>query len=136
MVHALEKVHRLLKPGGLLVDIHPVADTASIEVHVDGHVTQAGLVKESADITDYKRADEALTWVVERGLFTLAKAETFVCMSYADTVPELRTLIPNWASTKQGKVTLRRAKKLLSAPGKAKAAVLRETVSIARLVSI
>jgi hypothetical protein len=28
MVHALEEIHRLLKPSGRLIDIHPVAEAS------------------------------------------------------------------------------------------------------------
>ncbi len=36
MVPALEEVHRLLRPSGTLIDIHPVFGTAQLEVHSGG----------------------------------------------------------------------------------------------------
>jgi SAM-dependent methyltransferase len=36
MVSALEEAHRLLRPSGTLIDIHPVFGTAQLEVHSGG----------------------------------------------------------------------------------------------------
>ena len=68
MVHALEIVHDLLKPGGVLVDIHPNGDPPPIEVNVGGDVMLAGYLDETDDFEEYFKADEALAEVTGTGL--------------------------------------------------------------------
>ena len=38
MVHALEEIQRLLRPGGSLIDIHPFPEVPLIEVYQGGRV--------------------------------------------------------------------------------------------------
>ena len=54
MVHALEKIHRLLKPGGWLIDIHPTSEPASIEVRVGERTLPAGWLRETDDYAEYE----------------------------------------------------------------------------------
>lgn len=66
MVHALESIHRLLAPGGRLVDIHPFAEAPLIEIH------QGGLITFSEPAPDYplaeiEQAEKALAQVIGRG---------------------------------------------------------------------
>ena len=48
MVPALEEAHRLIGPSGTVIDIHPVAGTAEVEIHRAGKVVFA----ESASASD------------------------------------------------------------------------------------
>jgi aconitase B len=68
MVPALEEAHRLVVPGGTVIDIHPVPGAATAEVYRDGAVVFADSASAS-DGEDEVRAGEALAHVVARGLF-------------------------------------------------------------------
>ncbi len=85
MVHALERVHRLIAPGGVLIDIHPLGDDPPLRVNGQ----RVGVVKETDDFVEYRQASAALSEVIERGLFAIERAATFVALTHADSLPEL-----------------------------------------------
>jgi hypothetical protein len=88
MVHALEEIHRLLNPGGLLVDIHPVPKLTLIRVYDHGEVLlEEPLVDNDEDVI---RAERALAEVADRGLFVMAMSHEFDFQTYASSVGELR----------------------------------------------
>ena len=89
MVHALEITYNLLKAGGLLIDVHPTGEPPRIEVHVGGEVRLAGHLDETDDFEEYFQADEALTEVTRRGLFTLEREGLFTFMLHTSTIKEL-----------------------------------------------
>ena len=60
MVHALETVHTLIKPGGLLLDIHPGLDKAWVEVKVNGKEYYLDVLEETDDYIEYGQANNAL----------------------------------------------------------------------------
>ena len=47
MVHALEKIQQLLKPDGLLIDIHPTTEPAALAVRLREQIIPAGWVDEA-----------------------------------------------------------------------------------------
>jgi hypothetical protein len=88
MVHALEEIHRLLRPDGCLIDIHPYSDDAAIEVHQGKVVTFVAPVPAfSGDAI--RDAENALTQVVVRRLFRRERAASFDFLTYASSVSEL-----------------------------------------------
>jgi 2-polyprenyl-3-methyl-5-hydroxy-6-metoxy-1,4-benzoquinol methylase len=97
MVHALETVHSLLKPGGVLVDIHLGTEKAGILAQVNGKEYFLDSVEETDDYIEYKQANEALAQVIERGLFTIEEAGQFTFLIHAATIEEMREyLTANW----------------------------------------
>jgi SAM-dependent methyltransferase len=88
MVPALEEAHRLLGPTGTVIDIHPVPDTAEVEVHRSGHVVFAEPAS-TADGEGERQADDALSTVVARGLFVAERRSEFDVRVYASSVREL-----------------------------------------------
>jgi 2-polyprenyl-3-methyl-5-hydroxy-6-metoxy-1,4-benzoquinol methylase len=133
MVHALEIVHDLLKPGGVLVDIHPNGDPPPIEVNVGGDVMLAGYLDETDDFEEYFKADEALAEVTARGLFLLEREGLFTFMTHASTITELVDFLKaEWTDSVVHEETIERAKKLMGELGGGKEVVLRESVRIAR----
>jgi hypothetical protein len=133
MVHALEIVHNLLKPGGVLVDIHPNGDPPPIEVNVGGYVMLAGYLDETDDFEEYFKADEALAEVTARGLFLLEREGLFTFMTHASTITELADFLKaEWTDSVVHEETIERAKKLMGELGGGKEVVLRENVRIAR----
>jgi hypothetical protein len=92
MVHALEQVHRLLKPGGVLVDIHPVAEAPLVEVH-QGETVLFAEPFPGFSAEDYQRAQDALASAVKRGLFARERGGQFDFLVYASSFPELRDYV-------------------------------------------
>lgn len=90
MVHALEEIHRLLKPVGCLIDIHPVREAPLIKVYQGSSV----IFVESDPGYDYEeslqQAEGALAQVVQRGLFAIEGSREFELMTYASSIRELR----------------------------------------------
>jgi SAM-dependent methyltransferase len=92
MIPALEEVHRLLGASGTLIDIHPVAGTAEVEVHSAGGIVFAEPASASADEGEL-HADEALAHVVKRGLFVSERHTEFDFRVYSSSGGELRDFL-------------------------------------------
>jgi hypothetical protein len=80
-----------LKPTGALIDIHPVAESSPIEIHQGGKIDLAGYLSVRQWCIDYEQADEALTEIVRRGLFTVEREAVFDSLTYYGSVAEMRT---------------------------------------------
>jgi hypothetical protein len=90
MVHALEEIHRMLKPAGVLIDIHPVAESSPVQIHQAGKIDLVGHLSVPQWCTDYEQADIALAESVRRGLFAVEREGRFDSISYYDSAAELR----------------------------------------------
>jgi hypothetical protein len=93
MVHALETVHALIKPGGLLIDIHPGLAKAWVEVRVNGKDYFLDVVEETDNYIEYQHANQALTEIVKRGLFSTEEAGEFIFMIHAGSMDEMREFL-------------------------------------------
>ncbi|HET9907110.1 MAG TPA: hypothetical protein VFQ23_10730 [Anaerolineales bacterium] len=91
MVHALEEIHRLLKPGGFLIDIHPVAEHSSVEIHQNGKIDLVGQLEVSQWCVDFQEADKALDEIIQRGIFTIEQKGMFETLTYYDSATEMGT---------------------------------------------
>ncbi len=91
MVHALDEIHRLLKPTGALIDIHPVAVSSPIEIHQGGEINLAGNLLVRQWCIDYQQADNALTEITQRGLFAVERESNFDSLTHYSSVAEMRT---------------------------------------------
>ncbi len=89
MVHALEEIHRLLRPDGALIDIRPFAEPSTVQVIAGDRVLYAA-PKREADSESVIDSDRAMEEVLDRGLFSIERAEDFEFLSYGSTAPELR----------------------------------------------
>jgi len=133
MVHALEKIHRLLKPDGRLIDIHPTSEPASIEVRLGARTTPAGWLQETDDYIEYEQADEALQRIVHGGWFSLEREGVFEFVTHADSLADLREfLAEEWQDAIVDELTAGRVDELLSTSDRDKEVILRESVRIAR----
>jgi SAM-dependent methyltransferase len=92
MVPALEEAHRLVAPRGIVIDIHPVPGTATVEVYHGGEVVFADSASASGDEGEV-RAGEALAHVVARGLFVVKRRAEFDFRVYASSPRELRDFL-------------------------------------------
>ncbi|MBI2973615.1 MAG: hypothetical protein HYY39_07510 [Armatimonadetes bacterium] len=92
MVHALEEIHRLLRPDGSLIDIHPVLEAPLIEAYQGANVLFA---EPSPDYSgeDYRQAEHALAQIVQRRLFVIDRKGEFDFLTYGSSVAELRDFL-------------------------------------------
>ena len=95
MVDALEEIHRLLRPAGTLIKIHPAVDPPPfVEVRSNREL----FFSEDDPVFDYeddlRHADGAVAAVLDRGMFVLDDRRRFELRTYAASVKELRD---HWA---------------------------------------
>ena len=121
MVDALRRVHRIVTPAGIVVDVHPTEIPAA--VYVDG-CAAGDLDAEDAPIR-HAAAGAALRTAIDEGWFGEVASTEFVFFTYADTIEELRDHIAaNWRNTRIGLATVAQAQKALeSAPAGTRPAV-------------
>jgi hypothetical protein len=89
MVHALEIIHRLLEPGGCLIDLHPKGIPAEFGIRNGNASRVVGVIQETDDFIEYRQADEAIETVLARGLFRLERKGSYDFVMHADRAAEL-----------------------------------------------
>jgi hypothetical protein len=105
MVDALRRAHRALRPGGQVIDLHPTAVHASVEV---GEV-RTGFVDAGDAPHRHAAAARALAAATGEGLFRVDAAHQFTFFTYGDSMEELRDYVEeNWRNARIGRVTLER----------------------------
>jgi hypothetical protein len=145
MVHALEEIHRLLKPKGFLIDIHPIAEHSTVEIHRNGEIELVGHLEVHQWCVDFREADNALAEIVQRGKFTIEQKGMFDTLTYYDSVEEMDTSLKESIykyardpdsvdrDLPQTDVLTARAGELLRAAGSGAKLVLHERDHIGRL---
>ena len=145
MVHALEEIRRLLKPTGVLIDIHPVAEASSVEIHQGDKIDLIDHWSVRQWCTDYQQADEALAKIAQRGLFAVERETVFDSLTYYPSVAEMRTdlkeTIAKFArdaqsadeATPQAEALAARAEALMPAAASGVELIVRERAHISRL---
>ena len=115
MVDALRRAHEIVTPSGLVVDLHPTAAVASVEV--GAHST--GRVDGGDAPLRHAAAGAALATVLDAGLFAVDRAVEFTFYTYGDTIEELRDYIEeNWRNGRIEETVVRRTRDALrDAPG-------------------
>ncbi len=132
MVHALEIIQQLLKPGGLLLDIHPTNEPAAIAVRLHEQLIPAGWLRENNDYVEYEWADEALQHAVNAARFELQRAGTFEFVWHADSLNDLRAyLAEEWKDAIVDDVMAMRIADLLQLPVRDKEILVSEAIRIA-----
>lgn len=121
MVDALRRVHRMVTPTGLVVDVHPTEVPAAL--YVEGR--PVGDLDAADAPMRHAAADSAVPAAIDAGLFSEVASTEFEFFTYADTVEELRDHVAaNWRNTRIGPETVARAQKALaSAPAGTRPAV-------------
>jgi hypothetical protein len=99
MVHALRRARQWVTPEGCVIDVHPTAIPARLEI---GEQPIGEL--DAGDASErHANATAALTVVLNEGLFGVSAAVEFVYSTYGDSVDELRDFIADkWRSTRIG----------------------------------
>jgi len=93
MVHALQQAWRVLKPGGSLVDLRPLAANSPIEVVTGQQSRLAGRIDDSRDRLDDRAADKAVSQILRNGWFVREREETFDYIAFWDTLEEMQIYI-------------------------------------------
>ncbi len=91
MVHALEEIHRLLKPAGTLIDIHPGIEAQLVEIYQHNRILFVEPMQWTADDREaISLADNALVQIVRRGFFAVERRGEFDYRTYGSSATELR----------------------------------------------
>ena len=94
MVHALEEVRRVLVPGGILIDIRPLAGRWPIEVTSTRGLKETGRVDDFPDPLNADRAsNEAMNEVEARGWFQRERDGHFPFFYSWDTPSEMEEFV-------------------------------------------
>ncbi len=91
MVHALDEIRRVLRPGGILLDVRPVEDKWSVEVASSANFEVTGyLVDMPIGIADDAAAFRAMREVQSLGWYLKEREEDFAFFYYWDTPSEMK----------------------------------------------
>ncbi|MEE8519437.1 MAG: hypothetical protein V3S98_09975 [Dehalococcoidia bacterium] len=88
IVDALRKFHRLLRPGGTLLDAHPTTVSPSLEVVAsNGKHPLGDLVYADTFVSTIANAKDALSKLVAEGLFVREQAAEYEAAIHLDSYP-------------------------------------------------
>ena len=99
MVHALEEVHRVLAPDGILIDMRPFAEHWLVEVVSMRGFQGTGRVDDLPEqVNGDMASNEAMREVESRGWFQREREEFFPLFYSWDTPSEMEEFVDNdWA---------------------------------------
>jgi hypothetical protein len=99
MVHALQDVHRLLCPDGILINVHAHPVPNLIEVHTTLTASKIGWLTEKTDFESERSAFNALVQVVADGQYVLEDERDFQYNIHAGDYAELKQYLSDcWES--------------------------------------
>jgi hypothetical protein len=112
MVDALRRARDWVSPDGLVIDVHPTATPAWLEV--DGQ--RLGRLDGGDAPERHARASAALASAIDAKLFSVTAVVGFMAATYGDSIEELRNHIEtHWRSTRIGPELVERADAVLAA---------------------
>jgi hypothetical protein len=94
MVHALEEIHRVTRPSGTLIEIHPALEFPFLEVRSGEELFFSENDPGFDWDEDSRLAEAAVATVVGRGLFVLEERRRFELRIHASSLDDLRD---HWA---------------------------------------
>src|SRR3989442_13338140 len=98
MVHALREDHRVLKPGGVLIDLRPAAEHRRVGIAHEGHIHAIARLNEVLE--DDRAANRAVQRVVDGSLFRREKRYKFLVNRYADTFADFNAWLNEFSQLK------------------------------------
>jgi hypothetical protein len=111
MVHALREGRRMLKPDGILLEMHAYPVPPAVEIHAEGLVLQVGHVEDRSDFAEERSASRAVESVMAEGLFTRRSAVDYEFELQADTFDELLDWLgENWETVYTPETVVTRAR--------------------------
>src|SRR5262245_2356877 len=121
MVDALRRACGYLAPSGCVVDVHPTAALARLEV---GELIIGPIDAGDAPLR-HEAATAAVSAVVAEGFVTVEHFSEFEFYTYGDSAEELAEYIEeNWCDARIDKAAVRRAREAMRAAPGAKPRVL------------
>ncbi len=132
MVHALEEIHRLLKPDGCLIEIHPILETPLVKVYQESSLLLVGPYPGYDYEEDLYQAESALQQIVQRRLFVIERSSEFDFLTYGSSITELQDFWSEPAPAREAELYAR-VEEVMQATGQAAKVTLRERVRITRL---
>jgi len=120
MVHALWEIWRVLTPGGMLLDVRPLAGNWPIEVVTGGQHLAAGQVDHKPEgYVDDRAANDALARARREGWFIRDREALFDFGYYGDTPEKLKAYMgEQWGDyLSLPDATLAQARQLIAAAG-------------------
>jgi len=136
MVHALEQIHALLEPGGILINIQPEGELVEFYAVLNTGEQFIGYMLETDDYIEYFQAIEAIETATGMGLFQSEKVDTFEFRAHAASFDEMKTFLEeNWSDAVITDEVIASAKKLEDKHGVYKT-ILREKVKVSLFRSI
>lgn len=98
-MHALESIHGALRPGGVLLDLHPQPRNTRVEIWRDGRVVPVGEIDLQEDISGIRRARDRLRSVERRGLFVTERRRFIELVEHYPTVEDWQEHLAREGST-------------------------------------
>jgi hypothetical protein len=92
VVNALSRIHKALRKGGVLLDLHPTKPFAAVE----GAGVRLGALDESDFMQIVAATEAGLNETLRLGLFALEKRRTFDVVERFDTADELVDAVADW----------------------------------------
>ena len=130
MVDDLRRAHRMLRADGCVVDLHPSAARALVEV--GGRHT--GYVDAGDAPLRHAAAGVALATAIQEGLFVVEREMIFDFYTYGDSIEELRDyVVENWREGHIDDETFERTRQLLRHAASGTRPRLRERVHLTTL---
>ena len=94
MVHALQEIHRVLKPHGILIDLRPLADRWPIEVTSLSKTEEAVRVSDLPEGLEQDRsADRAIQEGMAQNWYRIEASENFPFFYYWDSPKEMQEYV-------------------------------------------
>ena len=90
MVHALDAICSLLKPGGALIDLRPDGNPAEFCGYKGEDPILLGHLDETDDYVEYRQAAQAMEKAIENRWFQPQKRGEFDFVIHADSLEEMR----------------------------------------------
>jgi hypothetical protein len=116
VVDALSRIHRSLRPEGVLVDLHPQPTDSAVEVWQEGRITQLGHIGSEADVRDILEARLRLDQVERDGWYAIERLAVFDLLFHFPDVDEWLTyMAENEPEIELPEELVSRARLLLSA---------------------
>ena len=108
-------MHRALRPGGVLLDVHPEPELARLEVAGPRGAAVVGPLREPTRPGRVLTARHALEGLVAAGYFALVRAEVFTFLSHFDSAAAWRAYVAErWSSAEVDDADERRLAAALS----------------------